>query len=119
MNKIYVQDIKEISRQIKTIFPESVRGSISKSRWDRGARTLHLSYHVNSDTVGGYKIKPLKNLYCLISWDTNNGENIIFAEAEKDTFVKKIKKYFKGEIYRITKMVNLNDICKGDPNAKG
>jgi hypothetical protein len=102
---ITVSDIEYIRRKLLDIFPDAVRGSVAKSKWGNGRRQLHLAYFIGSDTVGGYMVEPMGNLYYFNDWDTNTGRNFLFAESDIDAFVDRIRREYGGQQYIIDRCV--------------
>jgi len=102
---ITVRDIEEIRKALKEEFPDAVRGSVCKSRWGKGRKTLHLSYFIGSDTVGGHMIQAKGNLLYFIEWDTNNGHEYKFAESEIKDMVCRVRKMFYGKLCKIQRIV--------------
>lgn len=102
---ITISDIEIIREELLDIFPDAIRGSVSKSNWGKGKRELHLAYFIYSDTVGGYKIIPSLGIYTFISWDTNIGVEWMFAHHDRDEFIEWIRDKFKGEKLKIDRTV--------------
>ena len=104
---IYVGDIQEVRDELLGIFPDAIRGSVSKSHWGKGIRQLHLSYWIGSDTVGGLIVEPLQGMYALVEWDTNNGREYLFCEKDQEVFIERVKRMFSGEVNSIARCVSL------------
>ena len=102
---ITVDDIENIRDELSDIFPDAVRGSVSKSNWGKGRKTLHLCYFIGCDTVGGYMIKGKGDLLYFIDWDTNAGPEYLFAESEVDEMIKRVKNMFRGKVFNISRTV--------------
>lgn len=105
--RITVADIEYIREELLDIFPDAVRGSVSKSRWGNGKRELHLSYFIQSDTVGGYKLLPDGNLYQLIAWDTNCGIEWKYCCQDRFEFIAWVRGYFDDQRYGIERTVEM------------
>lgn len=106
---ITISDIEYIKEELKDIFPDAVRGSISKSYWGNGKRTLHLAYFVMCDTVGGYKIVPKGGLYQFVSWDTSTGVEWMYSHHDLHEFIRWVREEFTGVTYTIDRTVNFGD----------
>lgn len=104
---ITVSDIEYIRGKLLDIFPDAVRGSVAKSRWGSGRRQLHLAYFIGADTVGGYMVEPMGELYCFNDWDTNAGKKWIFAESDIDSFIKRIRFEYGDRKYKIDRCVQM------------
>ena len=104
-----VSDIESIKDQLISVFPDAVRGSVSKSNWGKGRKMLHLHYWIGSDTVGGYIIQAKGDLFYFIEWDTNSGNNYLFAESEIVDMVNRVTAMFDNKIYRIERIVGQKD----------
>ena len=102
---ITVSNIEEIKDELSAEFPDAVRGSVSKSRWGRGRRQLHLAYWIGSDSVGGYMITAKQNLFYFIEWNTNEGSTYLFAESTIKDMVLRVKRMFYGQQYKIDRVV--------------
>jgi len=100
-----VDDIEEIRERLTGIFPDAVRGSVAKSNWGKGRKQLHLCYFIGSDSVGGYIVQAIGELFYFIDWDTNDGYQKIFAESDIDVMVSRVLNKFKGQIFTIDKVV--------------
>lgn len=92
-----VADLEEIAEELSSMFPDAVRGSVAKSRFGRGRKTLHLSYWIGSDTVGGLIIQAKGDLLYFIEWDTNTGWEYIFAESRNSKMVARMVGRFYGQ----------------------
>jgi len=102
-----VSDIEDIRKQLSDEFPDAIRGSVAKSNWGRGRKTLHLSYSFYGDTAGGYIIQARGNLFYFIEWDTNQGYEYLFAESTIKDMVLRIKGMFYEKVYYIESPVSL------------
>ena len=102
-----VSDLDEIAVELKAIFPNAIRGSVAKSSWGGGRKTLHLSYGFSSDTAFGYIIQAKGSLLYFVEWDTNRGWDYKFAESENSKMVSRIVDMFYGELHRIESPVTI------------
>ena len=102
---IYVSDIEYIREELLGIFPDAIRGSVSKSRWGKGRKLLHLSYYFGGDTAGGYMILGKSGLFYFIEWDTNEGWEYLFAESDIHWMINRVRGMFEGKVLRINKPV--------------
>lgn len=93
---ITVSEIEEVRRELLEIFPEAVRGSVSKSRWGNGRKQLHLSYWIGPDAVGGWIVEPVNGMFGLVEWDTNSGKRFEFAFLDMKSFIGRVKEVFSG-----------------------
>ena len=102
---ITVSDIEEIREELLDVFPDAIRGSVAKSYWGAGRKTLHLSYWTSSDTVGGFIIKGSGDLVYFIEWDSNSGHEYQFAESDTYKMVNRVRAMFAGQVVKIIRMV--------------
>lgn len=103
-----ISDLEDIKDKLNLIFPDAIRGSVGKCRWDGRQKVLHLSYFIGSDTVGGYKVLAKGNLLYFIEWDTNCGDVELFAESDSCVFVSRLINRFYDDVYTIDRCVNIN-----------
>ena len=103
---VSVSDIEEVRERLRDIFPDAVRGSVIKSRWGSGRKLLHLSYDFGADTASGYMILGKGELFYFIDWDTNNGQEYLFAESDIEALISRVRKIFSGNVLCISKPVN-------------
>lgn len=107
-----VADLEEIKSKLSSIFPNAVRGSVSKSRWGKGRKVLHLCYFIGSDTVGGLIIQAKGDLLYFIDWDTNKGHEYMFAESDNNDMVSRVIGMYRNEVHTIERTVNFGSLTK-------
>lgn len=98
---ITVSDLEKMRKKLFDIFPDAVRGSVSKSRWGKGRKVLHLMYGFSADTAFGYKLIAKGSLYYFVPWDTNYGDEPEWAESDFNLCLERLRSEFKGQRYRI------------------
>lgn len=107
---ITVADIEFVRGEVSEIFPDAVRGSVSKSHWGKGRKVLHLMYGFSADTAFGYKLVARGNLLYFVAWDTNYGDEAEWAESEIKLCIDRIKTQFKGQKYNIDRPVRFGGV---------
>lgn len=107
---ITVSDIEHIKGELLDIFPEAIRGSVSKSKWGKGRKMLHLAYFILSDSVAGYLVHGRGGLYYFHEWSTGGGDEYVFAESDIDKFIERIRQEYGAKGHGIDRCVNLNSI---------
>ena len=102
-----VSDLEYIRGELIDIFPDAVRGSVAKSRWGNGRKTLHLAYFIGADTVSGYMIIARGQLFYFVDWDTNSEMSYEFAESDNELMISRIRTLFEGKILKIDRCVQM------------